>query len=71
VSFTSDWLFPTADSRAVVHALNAAAANVSFVEIASDKGHDAFLLFEPELFATVRGFLSSAAKARGLGGSDA
>ena len=66
VSFTSDWLFPTADSRAVVHALNAAGALVSFVEIDSDKGHDAFLLEEPEFFATLRGFVGAAAKARGL-----
>jgi len=66
VSFTSDWLFPTSDSRQTVHALNAAGANVSFVEISSDKGHDAFLLDEPELDATMRGFLSAAAKARGL-----
>src|SRR4029077_3759233 len=66
VSFTSDWLFPTADSRTIVHALNAAAASVSFVEIDSDKGHDAFLLDEPELFATTKGFLDSAARARGL-----
>ena len=73
MSFTSDWLFPTRDSRAVVHALNAAAANVSFVEIASDKGHDAFLLDEPEMFSTARGFLHAAARARGLPqpGSDA
>ena len=66
VSFTSDWLFPTSDSRQTVQALNAAGASVSFVEIASDKGHDAFLLDEPELFATTGGFLSAAAKARGL-----
>jgi len=66
VSFTSDWLFPTAEARNVVHALNAAAANVSFVEIESDKGHDAFLLDEPEMFATLRGFLNAAAEARGL-----
>jgi homoserine O-acetyltransferase len=66
VSFTSDWLFPTADSRAIVHALNASGARVSFVEVASDKGHDAFLLDEPELIATTGGFLSAAAKARGL-----
>jgi homoserine O-acetyltransferase/O-succinyltransferase len=66
VSFTSDWLFPTADSRAVVHALNAAGALVSFVEIDSDKGHDAFLLEEPEFFATLSGFVNAAAKARGL-----
>ena len=62
VSFTSDWLFPTHESRDVVHALNAVAANVSFVEIESDKGHDAFLLDEPELFATVTGFLNAAAR---------
>jgi homoserine O-acetyltransferase len=65
-SFTSDWLFPTSGSRAVVHALNAAGASVSFVEIESDKGHDAFLLDEPELFATTGGFLAAAARARGL-----
>src|SRR6185437_2418976 len=48
VSFTSDWLFPTSESRAIVHALNAASARVSFAEIVTDKGHDAFLLEEPE-----------------------
>lgn len=62
VSFSSDWLFPTAMSREIVRALNAAAANVSFVEIASDKGHDAFLLDEPDLFRTVSGFLKGAAE---------
>ncbi len=66
ISFTSDWLFPTPESRAIVHALNAAGARVSFAEITTDKGHDAFLLDEPELFAIVRGFLEGAARARGL-----
>jgi homoserine O-acetyltransferase len=66
VSFTSDWLFPTSESRAIVHALNAAGARVSFAEIVTDKGHDAFLLEEPELFAIIRGFLDGAARARGL-----
>jgi homoserine O-acetyltransferase/O-succinyltransferase len=66
VSFTSDWLFPTAESRAVVKALNAVAANVSFVEVCSDKGHDAFLLDEPEFHATLTGFLDGAAEHRGL-----
>ena len=66
VSFTSDWLFPTEESRKVVQALNAVAANVSFVEIETDKGHDAFLLDEPELFDAVSGFLSAAARRRGL-----
>jgi homoserine O-acetyltransferase len=66
VSFTSDWLYPTRDNRKIVQALNAVAANVSFVEIESDKGHDAFLLDEPELFATIRGFLNACARRRGL-----
>lgn len=66
VSFTSDWLYPTRESREIVHALNAVAANVSFVEIDSNNGHDAFLLEEPEFFATVRGFLSAAVTKRGL-----
>lgn len=67
ISFTSDWLFPTRESRAVVHALNAVAANVSFVEVESDKGHDAFLLDEPEFHDTLSGFLNGAAEHRGLG----
>lgn len=64
ISFTSDWLFPTTESKAVVRALNAAGASVSFVEVETDRGHDAFLLDEPVMFASVRGFLSSAAAAR-------
>mgnify|MGYP002621799592 CR=1 FL=1 len=66
ISFTSDWLFPTEESRAVVHALNAAGASVSFVEIETDKGHDAFLLDEPEFHGAVRGFLTAAARDRGI-----
>ena len=66
VSFTSDWLFPTAQNRTIVHALNAAGANVSFVEVKTDRGHDAFLMDEPELFTTVTGFLKAAARIRGL-----
>ena len=66
ISFTSDWLYPTSENRAIVRALAAAAANVSFVEVVSDKGHDAFLLDEPNMFETLRGFLSGAAAKRGL-----
>jgi len=65
-SFSSDWLFPTAESRAVVRALNAAAANVSFVEIASDKGHDAFLLDEPDFSRALGGFLAGCADRLGV-----
>jgi homoserine O-acetyltransferase len=66
MSFTSDWLFPTADSRAIVHALNAAAAPVAFVEVESDKGHDAFLLDEPAMISAAKGFIAAAARERGL-----
>lgn len=66
ISFSSDWLFPTSESRHIVRALVAADLPVSFTEITSDKGHDAFLLDEPAFFATMQGFLDGAAKARGL-----
>ena len=71
VSFTSDWLFPTAESRALVHALNASSARVSFAEIETDRGHDAFLLDVPEFFDISRAFLQSAGKARGLANAGA
>ena len=66
LSFTSDWLYPTTESRDIVRALNAAGARASFVEIESDKGHDAFLLDEPVLHAALTGFLESVGRARGL-----
>ena len=66
LSFTSDWLYPTIESREIVRALNAAGARASFVEIESDKGHDAFLLEEPVMRAALAGFMASAGKARGL-----
>ncbi len=68
ISFSSDWLFPTEESRAIVRALNAVAANVSFVEVESDKGHDAFLLDEPEFHQTLQGFIDGTAEIRGLPG---
>jgi homoserine O-acetyltransferase len=61
LSFTSDWLFPTAENKAIAEAVARAGAPVEFREIASSKGHDAFLLDEPELFETVRGFLAAVA----------
>ncbi|TVV70235.1 homoserine O-acetyltransferase MetX [Sphingomonas solaris] len=57
VSFDTDWLYPTAESRMIVHALNAAGAAVSFVELSSPFGHDAFLLDVPELNRVVDGFI--------------
>jgi homoserine O-acetyltransferase len=66
ISFTSDWLYPTVESRRIVQALNAVAANVSFAEIVSNSGHDAFLLDEPDFHRVLTGFLSGAAQHRGL-----
>ena len=57
VSFDTDWLYPTAESRHVVHALNAAGAPVSFVELSAPYGHDSFLLDVPALDRVVQGFL--------------
>jgi homoserine O-acetyltransferase len=68
ISFSSDWLFPTRESRNIARALNKAAANVSFVEIESDKGHDAFLLDEPDLRRVLAGFLGGCARHAGLEG---
>jgi homoserine O-acetyltransferase len=59
VSFTSDWLYPTTESRRIVRALNAAGAPVSFVELESPFGHDAFLLDAPVMNRVVNGFLTA------------
>jgi homoserine O-acetyltransferase len=58
VSFDTDWLYPTAESRAIVHALNASAAPVSFVELSAPHGHDSFLLEHAALDRVVAGFLN-------------
>lgn len=63
ISFDTDWLYPTAESRRIVHALNAAGAEVSFVELSSPFGHDAFLLECPEMNRIVDGFLRAGANA--------
>ena len=44
VSFTSDWLYPTYQSRAMVKAMKKNGLDVSFCEIEAECGHDAFLL---------------------------
>src|SRR5580658_5580063 len=66
VSFTSDWLYPTPESRTIARTLNRAGANVSFVEFPTDKGHDAFLLDEPDFHRTLAGFLRGCAVHAGL-----
>jgi len=59
ISFSSDWLYPTKNSKDIVIALNASGANVAFAEIKTDKGHDSFLVNEPEFLETLKGFLNS------------
>ncbi len=59
VSFDTDWLYPTSESRNIVHALNASGAPVSFVELSAPFGHDSFLLDVPDLNRVVDGFLKA------------
>ena len=56
-TFTSDWLFPTTETKTIIKSLNSSNSMVSFVEVKTDKGHDAFLLDEPEFHATLKGFI--------------
>ncbi len=62
ISFDSDWLYPTSESRIIVHALNAGGAPVSFVELSSPFGHDSFFLELPELDRVISGFLMAGAQ---------
>ncbi|OJY69873.1 MAG: homoserine O-acetyltransferase [Sphingobium sp. 66-54] len=57
ISFDTDWLYPTRESRAIVHALHAAGREATFVELSSPFGHDSFLLEAPEMNRVIDGFL--------------
>ena len=59
ISFSSDWLYKTKENKDIVIALNASGADVSYSEIVTDKGHDSFLVDEPEFLKTLKGFLDS------------
>ena len=65
ISFTSDWLYPTQENKDIVIALNAIGANVGFVEIESDKGHDSFLLDVPDFLKTLKNFLNKSSSLLG------
>lgn len=58
MSFTSDWLFPTAQSKEIVNALVKAQKDVSFCEIQSPCGHDAFLLEFDTQTKIIKSFLN-------------
>lgn len=66
ISFSSDWHYPPDESRVIVRGLTGAAANVSYVDVESDKGHDAFFFDEPNFVRVLDGFLRGAAVKRGL-----
>ena len=59
ISFSSDWLYTTKENKDIVIALNASGADVSYSEIITDKGHDSFLLDEPEFLKTLKSFIDS------------
>ena len=59
ISFSSDWLYPTYESKAIVKALKKNRLDVSFCEIESNLGHDAFLLYDNSLNKMIKGFLAS------------
>ena len=59
ISFSSDWLYTTKENKDIVIALNASGADVSYSEIITDKGHDSFLVDEPEFLKTLKGFIDS------------
>ena len=62
ISFTSDWLYPTAENREIVIALNAISADVGFLEVKSDKGHDSFLLDVPDFLNALKNFVDNSYK---------
>lgn len=58
LSFSSDWLYPTYQSKAIVAALKKNGSDVSFCEIEAQWGHDAFLLPNDNMNRLVSGFLA-------------
>jgi len=59
VSFSTDWLFPPRQNRAIAHALLRCGKDVTYAECVSHLGHDSFLVHSGELFDMVRAFLLS------------
>ena len=57
ISFSDDWLFPTSETKVVLHALNYIGAEVSFAEIKSNRGHDSFLIENENFSNILQGFL--------------
>jgi homoserine O-acetyltransferase/O-succinyltransferase len=62
VSYSTDWLFPTDQTREMVRALLSNGKSVSFIDIESPYGHDAFLVEEEKLTRIISGFLEGVPK---------
>ncbi len=60
------WRYPPEEGRRVARALLAAGADAAFIEIDSDKGHEAHLDEDAQFEAALTGFVDAAATARGL-----
>jgi homoserine O-acetyltransferase len=65
ISFSSDWLYPTYQSRDMVQAMKKNGLDVSFCEVEAQWGHDAFLIPNPRLTKLLKGFLSNGSTALG------
>lgn len=65
-SFTSDWHYPPQESREITKALTAAGVEVSHIEIETNRGHDAFLVEEPQFESALAGFVLASAEIANL-----
>jgi homoserine O-acetyltransferase len=59
VSFSSDWLYPTPESKEIFRALQANGVPTTFIEIPNAYGHDAFLLPNEQFSEAVSSFLAN------------
>jgi homoserine O-acetyltransferase len=66
VSFTSDWLYPSYHSKELVSALTAAGADVTYLDILSGWGHDAFLLEVETMTGLITSFMDRVAREEGV-----
>jgi len=67
VSFTSDWLYPSHQSKEIVSALTAVGADVSYLDIESSAGHDAFLVEVDTMTRLLGSFMDRLAQEEKLG----
>jgi len=66
ISFKSDWLYPPYQSKEIVKALMVNGVDITYCEIDSRYGHDAFLLDEGEMLKIIQNFLENVAVRNGI-----